>query len=297
MDSSYKPIVSQDMYDQVLSWLVEHSLKHKQSALLTRLCARHPDLLELARFPDKHLLVLHSFLFALKSRGPLPSIISPMFVLTLLDAVVKFVKFDISIFDRFDRLDVALLVCGLRFILIKDVFHSSKFNKRDVDSLLEQMFPQIGSAPDDPAWSQHKQLFRVQDDDNHLKEAIKTSTKRARIYFRNRMKNVAEENKKDVAASLMQVWSSLQSVLWSLLEYVEDMTRPSALECLEVGLSPWMDYVKEGAGTRREEDLVAFLEDLVDLRTESRFWLSYKRGGLQSSENEHSAQSPKTIIS
>ena len=82
------------MYDQVLSWLVEHSLKHNYCTLLTRLCALHPDLLERARFPDKHLLVLHSFLFALKSRGPLPSLLNPMFVTTLLDGLVKFVMFD-----------------------------------------------------------------------------------------------------------------------------------------------------------------------------------------------------------
>jgi len=272
MNEIYKPILSQEDFNVVSGWLLENALKHKQKKVLSRIATRFPKLIRTGTYPAKHLSLARSFLEDLFKNGPLPEITNPLFCKTLLEVVGGIIATQDKLYEKLERTKVALMISGLRILLVFALLHSDKYDISDVRSCLNLYFPEDLYAAHGVHWQELKELLKIQDEDESLRKMVSLSCKSARNCVFEKLK--ISRLKGDGSSSL-KIWDSIRPCLGVLLNYLDSTLQgqSSTLERLEHGQGALENYVLAGTGDRGEEDILAFIDDLVNLRTESEFWL------------------------
>jgi hypothetical protein len=118
------PLFNETDYEQVLSCLLEHALRHDLHALTVRLTDLRPTLLSpqkgLLTAGRRQLLLLRSSLACLRGPlGPLPEILESGFVSSLHKGLLGLLGSWPELAVRLmPRIDLAQLVCGLRFLTL-----------------------------------------------------------------------------------------------------------------------------------------------------------------------------------
>jgi len=276
MDGHYKPIISQDDFEEMLGWLVEHGLKHNQVRVLGRISRRFPDFMSTAPYPAKHLSLARSFLDNLFKDGPLPEITNPQFCFTLMDVVTGVLANQDRIYGVLERSKVALMISGLRFLLVLSLLSSDKYDICDVRNCLNIYFPECLYSVNSSQWIKLKKLLRAEDEQESLRKMIAASCTSARNFVAEKLKT---GSKKVDSASSLKIWEGIRPCLGTLLTYLNTTlkSRQSTVECLSLSTveecGVLQGYVLDGVGKAEEEDVLAFMDDLDNLRKESAFWL------------------------
>lgn len=266
----YKPILSQENFDQVVSWLIEAAFKYDHDILMAELFKYcKPE--SLSQF--HHGYMLRKFLVQLRRSGPLPDIADPVFLKTLHDAVLAYLVANHRLFSD-DRKKAGKLVMGLRFLILRAVLDSRKHQIKDVERALNLYFPTEPSQNPDEAWNSYVA-------EHNLQESVDAAKFKSIHYIQSRIRFVAEFKKKNNFESALKIWSEIQPLLWTLLELLETSAPRTALDALRPGDSLFLDYVHRGAGDRSEETLINFYRELRNLKTESEFWLSLTKSDLK----------------
>lgn len=256
-------MLSEEMYEQVLSWLCEHALKHNYVVLVSRITSRYPGFLEQADYPTKHAALVRNFLELLQER-PLPVITNPMFLLTLYDALVKMLSHNDRYLTVLTLAKAAGVLVGVKYIHVLSLMRSSDYDKRDVRKLLDLRFPVQTSEGD-------AKLLKLKDNPKLAEQYAKSSVQTRKRILERMDRN---EQKQKLDSSIVKLWDGMSGVLQKLCQTINDQEELTALERLEPGLGPFLDFVLEGVGSLEEQRLIEFFNRLVDLRMESQFWLS-----------------------
>jgi len=268
----YKPLLSQDNFDQIVRWLIEAAFKNDHDQLIADLF-KHCKSETLKNF--HHGYLLRKFLVHLKKSGPLPEITEPTFIKTLHDSILAYLLANPRLFEH-DRSKAGKLVMGLRFLTVRAILVSRKHQTKDVERALSIYFHPDPSQKSDEAWKSYVS-------DHNLQVSVDSASYRAISYFKSRIRNVAEIKKKNDSSGALVVWDDIQPLVWTLLDLLDTSAPRTALDALVAGDSPFLDYVHRGAGDRSEETLVKFYRELRNLKTESEFWLSLKKCDIKKS--------------
>ena len=113
-------------------------------------------------------------------------------------------------------------------------------------------------------------------DNPKFTEGLKTSSAKAEKYVQSKLENDST-SKEGLTNDVLNVWDNVKEVIGDIVQGIDRPTALEALENIETGLTPYLDYVCCKIGGRGEQELCSFLDTLIDLRKESQFWLSLDR--------------------
>lgn len=252
---TYKPILSQERYEEVLTWLCEYALIHDYARLIKMISTANPTIV--SRSSD-HALILKSFLYRVKVSGPLPKISSPEFTFTLLKGVEAFLKEQNSWIHEFDLaapIDEDMLMNGLFQLTLLALIRSKKYDKRDVEQMLGLLPTYLKTGSNKISICQGLSL------EDQIHSMLQNCPSRAELERQE-----------------LEVWENMSPELWRLLSCIELHIADPVLDRLVVpsGVARhWLGYVITGIGDKTERQLCMFLRQLNNCRYESAFWLSY----------------------
>jgi hypothetical protein len=212
------PLLNKPDYEQLLSCLLEHALRHDLHDLTVRLTNLRPNLLSPAKglltAGRRQLLLLRSTLAGLRGPlGPLPELLDTSFVSSLLDALVGLLGSWPDLPARLmPRIDLAQLVAGLRFLTLLTVLQApDRFTQQNVLSLLAAYFPLPASSSAWPAvWGKHVADFQLdltsETERESFRSMLVTSALRANKYIRARLEGGVVEREKDRTESVLGIF-------------------------------------------------------------------------------------------
>lgn len=270
--SPYKPLLSQESYEQISNWLLEHAFKYKYEDLKAEM-RKHSKSRAYEQHHRVHLL--QTILEKLMKAGPIPSIEHPSFVKKLHDLVIEYLVCNPRVFDD-DRLGAGRMVTGLRIIIVRAILDSDAHLVSDVEKALTLYFSNDDSKGDktEQAWKQYVR-------DHNLSNEIRECCEKTMKYFRQRIPNASTHKAENFSTSSLKVWENIKTMLWKLLDLLDTSLSRTALDALTPGDSSFLDYVYRGIGDKSEERLLDFFRKVRNLKIESEFWLSLTRSDIE----------------
>jgi len=181
-----------------------------------------------------------------------------------------------SVFKRISRIKALDLLSILKLLLLRAIHYNAKFDARDTQSAFKKFF-RVRQDEECPVWRSYEKVLHLKSSDvtaeelKIIRRSLITSSRRAERYVSKRI-NDPEKTEGDKENNFL-LWDSVKGTLWDLLDCIEKSTGRTALDSLTLGDHPWLDYVYRGLGTKSETALCRFLEELIELRKESEFWL------------------------
>lgn len=263
----YEPILSQESFDRVLSWLLEYALIHHYKQLVDSIKVANPAVIGSC----DHALLLLNFLRLLKC-SPMPNISDATITHTLHNSIQAFLKNNSRLVrGRMIPRDLAQLLNGVRALSIKAVIRSSKLDKKDALKTLNNLFPEQDN------FGEIKEILGIEDLQIVDSKVMQEANSAARQFFNNAINT----DRTSMEGSELDVWEDIGPLVELLIKCIEAGVAEPVLDRLpahqagEAQLGRWIDFVIAGVGDKSEARLCMFLRRLQALRTESAFWLSY----------------------
>jgi len=237
-----QPRLGRDAKFQLLGWLLEFGYHHHRPQVLVAVSASFPEIHELFSHEDKHLLLLHSFLFTFRKCGPLPELSCPSFLHSLNKALMDFFKVHPAIFSSVPRTDLTKLLSSLRWLLVASTVHDRHFTTSDIKNLLDQLCPNLTETSRE--WGMIQTVLsigKMDEDRDEIRQALKLSFSRIRSYWEKKIEStekLATERANENSSKLIKVFESVKEILWKIGSYVSSILPKTALEQIKDGMEP-----------------------------------------------------------
>jgi len=282
MTEENNPIISHTELVEILQLLLCHALHNDLRSLSSKITSTFPEMLTAeTSTPYRQLTVFSSFFTKFLRVGPLPDICHYKFLNTLHNGVIGMVKQNSQVFHPMPISDLIKLVSGIRCLLGRAVIMEEKFVVKDIETFISKYLPTLPVTPENiKAWESLGEVlqFNVKQTNNPKMKIISTVNDRSVKYLKEKLTNLSQERARstsEIEASFLSLWRSIEDKLIIFMQKIKLCLEQNIFEILIEHKNVKLKLLSRGLSRgSSEEELIAFIDHLMNVFIESQFWTS-----------------------
>lgn len=276
-----EPLSENDWID-IISLLLCISFRNNYRILRSQISSFVPNCKNIVNKPSNQTIIFTSFYKDWRINGPFPELRKHDFLSTLEKLISESMKSNREIFNKMDKSDLIKLLCGVRFLLGKALLHLPKLVILDIETFIRKVYPVLPVTTDNSlAWSSVAEVLNM-DLNKHTPTAdmklVSSINEMAVTNLSKKLLSISAERERDSAEvdeSFLVIFKNIEPKLTAFMDIIEEL-QPKDV-CKHVIPDPGSQLkllIKNISSTSSEQDLLKFWDQIKNIYTETKFWLS-----------------------